>query len=109
VAKNAFTLLALSFTFGLFGLQAVGQISGDQQSSIEAPFARSPLTCSQTSQPEMLVVPKSVAKRAKLKARLLNLLHESLYDDSKGIVNLAREREIASLANKLRQSSENRY
>jgi hypothetical protein len=107
VAKSTLTLLALSVASVLLGIQAMGQVSGAQQSSLTAPFAGSPLTCSQTSQPEKFVVPKSVEKRAKLKARLLNLLHESLYDDSKGIVNVAREKEIASLANKLKQASEN--
>jgi len=36
------------------------------------------------------------------KARLDNLLRESLYDDAKGIVNISREKEIKHLAsNKL--------
>jgi len=33
-------------------------------------------------------------------------LRESLYDDAKGIVNIAREKEIKKLANKLRSSRE---
>jgi hypothetical protein len=53
------------------------------------------------SQPEKLVIPQAVAPRAKLKARLVNLLRDSLYDDAKGIVNAAREREIKNLAHKL--------
>jgi len=47
-------------------------------------------------------VPQPFVKRAKLKARLLNLLHQSLYDDSKGIVNATREKEIVDLAKKLK-------
>jgi hypothetical protein len=38
--------------------------------------------------------------RAKLKARLATLLRDSLFDDTKGIVNIAREKEIRKLANK---------
>jgi hypothetical protein len=41
-------------------------------------------------------------QRARLKARLAILLRDSLYDDAKGIVNIARENEIRKLANKLR-------
>jgi hypothetical protein len=103
VAKSDFALLALSLACALLRLSAMGQISGDQQPGFEAPFVGSPLKCSQAPPAEKLIVPKAVAKRAQLKARLLNLLRESLYDDSKGIVNLAREKEIASLANKLKQ------
>jgi hypothetical protein len=44
--------------------------------------------------------------RAKLKARLITLLRESLYDDAKGIVNIPREREIKNIANKLRSDQE---
>ena len=41
-------------------------------------------------------------ERAKLKARLYNVLRESLFDDAKGIVNIAREREIKDLVNRLK-------
>ena len=40
-------------------------------------------------------------KRAKMKAQLLNELRESIFDDAKGIVNLAREKQIKDLAGKL--------
>jgi hypothetical protein len=50
-------------------------------------------------------VPSSHATRDTLRARLLNLLRESLYDDAKGIVNIAREREIKKLANKIRKEN----
>ena len=49
-----------------------------------------------------IAVPLEVAEQAKVKARLLNLLRDSLFDDAKGIVNIARENEIKKLANKLR-------
>jgi hypothetical protein len=102
VAKSSLTMLAVSLAAALFGVQAMGQTSGNQQPLISASFSGSPLTCSQSPTTERLTVPKSVEKRARLKAQLLSLLRESLYDDSKGIVNPAREREIANLANKLK-------
>lgn len=49
----------------------------------------------------MVQIPRSVAKRAKLKAQLMNVLRESIFDDAKGIVNLAREKQIKELINKL--------
>ena len=58
------------------------------------------MTCSE--QPQKLVISKPLAERAKLKARLYNALRESLFDDAKGIVNIAREKEIKELANKLK-------
>jgi hypothetical protein len=103
VAKNVLTLLAFSAAIAFLSVQTMGQVSRDQQQSIAAAFTGSTLTCSQSVQTEKVVVPKSVEKRAKLKARLLNLLHESLHDDAKGIVNVAREKEITNLAKKLRQ------
>jgi len=50
-----------------------------------------------------LIIPHPFAERAKLKAKMFNLLRESLYDDAKGIVNIAREKEIRELANKLKK------
>jgi len=105
VAKSAITVLAVSLAAVLPSIQAMGQTSGDQQPVIAASFAGSPLTCSQSASAptEKLTVPKSAERRARLKARLMNLLRESLYDDSKGIVNPAREKEIASLVSKLKK------
>jgi hypothetical protein len=81
----------------------MGQTPADSHPDLKASFLGSALTCSQPQQQtERLTVPQPLAKRARLKARLLNLLHQSLYDDSKGIVNLAREKEIADLARKLK-------
>jgi hypothetical protein len=102
VAKSSFTMLAVSLAAALFGVQAMGQTAGNQKPLIAASFSGSPLTCSQSRTMERLTVPKSVEKRARLKAQLLNLLRVSLYDDSKGIANPAREEEIANLVNKLK-------
>jgi hypothetical protein len=81
----------------------MGQAPADAHPDFKASFLGSALTCSPSDkQPERVTVPRPFAKRARLKARLLNLLHESLYDDSKGIVNVGREKEIVDLAKKLK-------
>ena len=100
MAKSIVTLVALAAAF--LSVQAMGQAPADSNPDFKASFVGSALTCSPTDkQPERVTVPRPFAKRARLKARLLNLLHQSLYDDSKGIVNVTREKEIADLAKKL--------
>jgi hypothetical protein len=76
-----------------------GQLSGESQLDRANAFGGSALTCSQQ---QIFAVPRAMAERAKLKARLMNLPRESLYDDAKGVVNIAREKEIRKLANKLK-------
>jgi hypothetical protein len=41
-----------------------------------------------------LSTPRRMVALAKLKAQILNLLRESFHDDAKGIINVARDREI---------------
>jgi hypothetical protein len=104
VAKSILTLIALAVASAFPGVQAMGQASGDAHPGFKASFLGSAIACSQPEkQTERFIVPQPLAKRARLKARLLNLLHESLYDDSKGILNVAREKEIANLAKKLKE------
>jgi hypothetical protein len=67
---------------------------------LHASFVGSTLTCSQT--PATIRASPSLVARAKVKTRLVTLLRDSLCDDAKGIVNIAREKEIKKLANKLR-------
>ena len=100
VAKSIVTLVALAAAF--LSVQAMGQTPADSSPDLKPSLLGSALTCSSDKPPERFTVPQTFAKRAKLKARLLNLLHDSLYDDSKGIVNLTREKEIANLAKKLK-------
>jgi hypothetical protein len=102
VAKRNFVLLPVVLAAALAGAQVLGQASGGPEPDLKNAFVGSPLTCSQQS--HTIYVPRPVAERAKLKARLLNLLRDSLYDDARGIVNTARESEIKKLANKLRSS-----
>jgi hypothetical protein len=80
------------------GQAAIGHMPEDSLGTPRASFAGSALAC---AEPQKLIIPKSVAKRAKLKAQLLNALRQSIFDDAKGIVNLAREKEIRDLAGKL--------
>lgn len=103
--QNRYTILllagALAFAFG--NAPAFGQVSHLPDPEAEAGFVGSVLTCSQQPQPtSMLRVPRPLYERAKVKARLAALLRDSLYDDAKGIVNMAREKEIRKLASKLK-------
>ena len=99
MAKTNLVLLSVVLVSVIAGAQVAGQLPGGSESDLKTPFVRSTLTC---SQPPTIVVPRPLIERAKLKARLLTLLRESLYDDAKGIVNIARENEIRKLASKLR-------
>ena len=97
--KMSFILLPVVFASALAGAQVQGPVSGGPDPDLKNAFVGSALTCSQS---HTIFVPKPIAERAKVKARLLNLLRDSLYDDAKGVVNIARENEIRKLANKLR-------
>jgi hypothetical protein len=99
-----FTLLLVTFSSVFLGAQQMGQISGESLLDRTAAVSRSALTC---SEPVAIRVPPTILERAKLKARLLNLLRESLNDDAKGIVNMARENEIRKLAVKLKNDWRN--
>jgi len=100
--KN-FTSLALVLAFAFAGAQAMGQASKEPVSQesdlLKSSFAGGPLTC--TPSPSTIHVPLPLVERARIKARLATLLRGSLDDDASGIVNIAREREIRKLANKL--------
>jgi hypothetical protein len=79
---------------------AIAQTPGELQFDRQAPVVEGSSSCSSTTK---LVVPSAIAARARLKVRLVNLLRDSLYDDAKGIVNIAREKEIKKLADKLKK------
>jgi hypothetical protein len=100
VANTRFALLTLALALTFCVVQANSQTFADPQPNPATTFTGSALTC---SQPQKLLIPRPFAERAKLKAKLSNLLRESLYDDAKGIVNIAREKEIRALANKLKK------
>jgi hypothetical protein len=98
VAQRSFVFLSVVLCSALAGAQVLGALSGAPEPDLKTPYLGSALTC---SQPKTILIPRPLLERAKLKARLATLLHESLYDDAKGIVNIAREKEIKKLANKL--------
>ena len=103
MAQNIVTAAAVVLAAAVLNVQVMAQDLRDANSDIKAPIVGSAQTCSQPERKtERFKVPVFLVKRARLKARLLNLLHDSLSDDTKGIVNAAREREIASLAKKLK-------
>jgi hypothetical protein len=107
VAKRNFVLLPVVLAFALTGTQVLGQAPGGQEPDFKNAYSGGSLTCSQPQQPQQLhtiYVPRPIVERARLKARLLNLLRDSLFDDAKGIVNTARESEIKKLASKLKSS-----
>ena len=102
MAKRNFLLLPFVLASALAGAQVLGRTSKGPEPDLANAFVGSPVACSQPT--HTIYVPRPVAERAKLKARLLNLLRDSLYDDARGIVNIARENEIKKLANKLKNS-----
>ncbi|MCU1302232.1 MAG: hypothetical protein JWQ87_2516 [Candidatus Sulfotelmatobacter sp.] len=100
MAKGSGILLLIVLASALAGAQVLGQTPGGPEPDFKNAFVGSSVACSQPS--HTIFVPRLVAERAKIKARLLNLLRDSLYDDARGVVNIARENEIKKLANKLR-------
>ena len=101
MAKIAFVVLALAAAFAR--AQSVGEVPIRALNDLTAPVVGSALTCSQPPQ-EKISVLAAVIAHARLKARLINLLHLSLLDDANGILNIEREKEIRKLANKLKQT-----
>jgi hypothetical protein len=102
VSKRNFLLLPVVLAVTLAGAQ-MGQTSRRPESDSQNAISGSALTC---SQPHTFVIPSRLFAKAKLKARLLILLRDSLYDDANGIVNIAREKEIKKLANKLKNDKD---
>lgn len=98
--KKNFTPLAVGLAFAFVSAQASKVPDLDLKSS----FAGGNLTCTQSA--PTIRVPAPLMERAKVKARLAVLLRESLFDDANGIVNVAREKEIRKLANKLRNEGD---
>jgi len=107
MAKSSFILpVVLAAAFA--STQVLAQASGGPEPAIENAFLGSPQACSQqqsTEEAHTIYIPQRLADRARLKARLLNLLRDSLYDDARGVVDMARENEIKKLANKLKDNS----
>ena len=98
MAKGSLVLLSVVLASALAGAQVPGGVLGGSEPDLKTAYVGSTLTCTPSY---TIVVPRPLLERAKLKARLAALLRESLYDDAKGIVNIAREKEIRKLASKL--------
>ena len=96
--KAGFFLLPVVLSAAIASAQ-MDQVSHAAEPNFENAVVGSTLTC---SQPHTLVVPSQLLQKARLEARLLILLRDSLYDDARGVVNIEREKEIKKLANKLR-------
>ena len=101
MAKRNFALLPVFLVVAFAGAPLLGQAPAGQEPDFKNAYAGSAVTCYQPG-PHTIYVPTPIAERAKLKARLVNLLRDSLFDDAKGVVNIARESEIKKLANKLK-------
>lgn len=99
-----FTLLLVALSSVFVSAQEMEQISGEPLVNRPAASSGSPLTCAEHL---TIHVPSPIAERARIKARLLTLLRESLNDDASGIVNIARENEIKKLAAKLKSDRSN--
>ncbi len=97
--KASFLLLSLIVTAAFAGAQ-VGEASSAAEPNLTNAVPGSALTCSPPRR--TFVVPDRLVPKARLKAKLLMLLRDSLYDDTRGVVNIAREKEIKKLADKLR-------
>jgi hypothetical protein len=102
VAK-AFMAVFFALASVVAGAQTLESLSGNSRSNQSIAFSGGAITC---SPPEVLRVPQGVIQRTKLKLRLMSLLQESLFDDAKGIVNIAREKEIRKLADKLKKGND---
>jgi hypothetical protein len=81
----------------------VGKASQPAEPNFSYALTGSALSCTHQ---DTFVVPAQIVEKARVKARLLVLLRQSLFDDAKGIVNIARENEIKKLANKLQHEME---
>lgn len=101
MAKGSFFLPVVLLS-AIASAHVLDEVSREPKPDFKTAFVGSTLTC---FQPYKLVVPAQLVERARLKARLFILLQGSLYDDAKGIINIAPEKEIRKLANKLKTNS----
>jgi hypothetical protein len=99
VARTWAVLLTIAVASTLFSVPATSQALRDPNLALAPALGGEPLTCVQT---QRVLISKPFAERAKLKARLIDRLRESIYDDAKGIINIARDKEIRNLARKLK-------
>jgi hypothetical protein len=99
VPKGSSLLLLVIFSSAVVGAQVVKPSTQPAEPDFSNALTGSALSCTRQ---DTFVVPPQLVERARVKARLLVLLRQSLFDDANGIVNIARENEIKKLANKLK-------
>jgi hypothetical protein len=102
VPKGSFFLLLIVLSSAVAGAQ-MGKVPQPAEPNFSNALTGSAVSCTRS---DTFVVPAPLAESAKVKARLLVLLRQSLSDDANGIVNIARESEIKKLANKLKHEME---
>jgi hypothetical protein len=102
VPKGSFFLLLVILSSALAGAQ-VGKASQPAEPNFSNALTGSALSW---TRPDTFVVPPQIVEKARVEARLLVLLRQNLFDDAKGIVNIARENEIKKLANKWKHEME---
>ena len=101
MARRFLVSLAVVFASAFLQAQDPGLLPKESQLSFphEAVAAENLTACS----PQTYVqIPAPVVQRARTKAQLIKLLRESLFDDAKGVVNIAREKQIRKLEDKLK-------
>jgi hypothetical protein len=104
VAKKSVALLPVVLVSSFACAQILVAGAGGSDADLKTSYVGGALTCQEQNK---FVVPGPLLEHAKLKARLLNLLRESLNDDARGIVNVGREQEIKKLAGKLKNDRQN--
>jgi hypothetical protein len=103
VAKTSFPLLLVVLVSALAGAQALAPVPGGSGPDLKTAYGGGALTC---TQPHIVVVPRPILERVKLKARLADLPRASLDGDAQGIVDITGEKEIKKLANRLRRDKQ---
>jgi hypothetical protein len=94
-------LLRITCAFSvLLGFHATAQSPNPLDLVSKSNPVSTPLSCTQLD--NNVQVPLQLLSGAKLKARLAFLLRLSLDDDAHGVLNVARDKEIKKLAEKLR-------
>ena len=84
--KTSFLVLPFVLAATIASAQ-MGSVSSEPEPNFKDAVVGSPLIC---SQPHTLVIPSRLLEKARVKARLLTLLRESLFDDASGFLNIAR-------------------
>lgn len=95
------TLILACAALFLIGISAAQESLSPKNSFIAPPADKlGSLNCEKPKL-EIITIPAPLVPKAELKARLIQLLRESLEDDSQGKTDLKKEKEIKELARKV--------